>query len=103
MYKLEFLPIAKKDISDIIYYIYYNLKNVTASEKLKNLFINSFDDILKFPYGSPIYNPIGFLNNKYRSYRVKNFLVFYTINEEEEIITIVRVLYKKMNISKILK
>lgn len=29
MYKLEFLPIAKEDIDNIIYYISHNLKNIT--------------------------------------------------------------------------
>ena len=28
MYKLEILPIAKKDMDDIIYYISHNLKNM---------------------------------------------------------------------------
>ena len=40
MYKIEFLPIAKKDIDDIIYYISYNLKNITASRKLRDLFLS---------------------------------------------------------------
>lgn len=35
MYKLEFLPIAKKDMDDIIYYI-YGLKNITAAKKLRD-------------------------------------------------------------------
>ena len=35
MYKIEFLPLAKKDIDDIIYYISHNLKNITASKKIK--------------------------------------------------------------------
>lgn len=30
MYELQFLPIAKQDIDDIIYYISHNLKNITA-------------------------------------------------------------------------
>ena len=37
MYKIEFLPLAKKDIDDIIYYISHNLKNITASKKIKGI------------------------------------------------------------------
>lgn len=103
MYKLEFLPIAKNDIDNIIYYISNNLKNVTASIKLRDLFIDSIDKILEFPYGSPIYQHVKFLKNEYRSFKVKNFIMFYTINEQDKIITIVRVLYQKMDISKILE
>lgn len=46
MYKIEFLPIAKEDIDNTIYYISYNLKNVPASRKLRDLIIKSLDDII---------------------------------------------------------
>ncbi len=36
MYKIEVLPVAKKDIDDIIFYISHNLKNITASKKLRD-------------------------------------------------------------------
>ena len=103
MYRIEFLPSSKKDIDNIIYYISHNLKNVTASKKLRDLFMSSFNNILEFPYGCSVYKPIGVLKNEYRSYRVKNFLIFYTINDKENLITIVRVLYQKMDISNILE
>lgn len=103
MYKIEFLPIAKEDIDNIIYYVHHTLKNLTASTKMRDLFSESLDYIAEFPYGNSIYEPIGNLNNEYRRYRVKNFLMFYTINEEEKTITIVRVLYQKMNIANILE
>ncbi len=103
MYKIEFLPIAKKDIDDIIYYISHQLKNIPASKKLRDLFMKSIDNIAEFPYGCSVYKSIGKLKNEYRSYRVKNFLMFYTINKDENLITIVRVLYKKMDINNILE
>ena len=103
MYRIEFLPIVKKDIDNIIYYISHNLKNITASKKIRDLFLNSFDNILEFPYGSSVYKPLSTLKNEYRSYKVKNFLIFYTINDRKNLITIVRVLYQKMNIDNILE
>ena len=86
MYRIEFLPIAKKDIEDIIYYISYDLKNITAAKKLRDLFMSGIDNILEFPYGNAVYKPIGVLKNEYRSYKIKNFLMFYTINEKEKLI-----------------
>ncbi len=103
MYKIEFLPLAKKDIDDIIYYISHNLKNITASKKLRDLFMQSLDNIIEFPYGSSIYQSVGTLKYEYRSYRVKNFLMFYIVNEKQKLITIVRVLYQKMDINNILE
>lgn len=69
MYQIEFLPIAKKDIEHIIYYISHNLKNKIAAIKLRDLFINSLNDIILFPYGKSKET----LKDKYRSYRVKKF------------------------------
>ena len=50
-----------------------------------------------------LYIKLRALKYEYRSYRVKNFLMFYTINEDKKLITIVRVLYQKMDISNILE
>ena len=58
MYKLEFLPIAKKDIDDIIYYVSNNLKNISAAKKLAKSFIDGANSILSFPYGVSKYIPI---------------------------------------------
>lgn len=103
MYKMEFLPIAKKDIDDIFNYISFNLKNKTASKKLRDLFMKSFDNIIKFPYRGSIYKLSSNLKYEYRSYRVKNFLLFYLIDEKQKSIIIVRILYQKMDIKNILE
>lgn len=103
MYKLEFLPIAKQDMDSIIYYISHELKNSSAAKRLANDFIRETNKILDFPYGSAIYHLDQTLQNEYREMKIRNFIMFYTINEKEKIITVVRVLYQKMDISKILK
>lgn len=103
MYSLEFLPIAKNDIDNIIFYISHNLNNISAARKISKSFINVINNITYFPYGIPVYKNNKNLKYEYRCAKVKNYLIFYTINEKEKKITIVRVLYRKMNISSILK
>jgi len=102
MYEIEFLPLAKKDIDEIIYYISHHLKNKTAAKKLRDLFMSSIEKIAEFPYGLPVYQTTSALKNEYRRYKIKNFIMFYIINEEDKIITIARVLYQKMDIKNIL-
>ena len=102
MYKLEILPIAIEDFENIIHYISYNLSNVSAAKKQRDLFLKNLDNIIKFPYGCDVYKTEKTLTLKYRAYKVKNYLIFYTIDENEKIVTIVRVLYKKMNVNNIL-
>lgn len=65
-------------------------------------FIRCANSILEFPYGNAEYISIKPLKNQYRIARVKNFIMFYTINEENKTITIVRVLYQKRDMDKIL-
>lgn len=103
MYKLVYLPIAKSDIDNIIHYIAINLQNKSAAKKLAESFIDGANSILNFPYGSSIYQPMGILKNEYRSIRIKNFLMFYTIDEKEKLVIVVRVLYQKRNINNILE
>ena len=43
------------------------------------------------------------LKQEYRSFKIKNFLMFYTVNEKDKIITIVRILYQKMDMNNILE
>jgi plasmid stabilization system protein ParE len=103
MYQVEFLPIAKKDIDEVIYYVANNLRNLSAAKNLSNSFIDGVNSILVFPFGVPIYKTFNKLKNEYRCIKIKNFLMFYTINEKDKKITIVRVLYQKMDINNILE
>lgn len=103
MYKIEYLKLAKEDMEGIIYYVRQHLRNKTAALNLANDFIKCSNNISEFPYGNTEYISTQPLKNKYRGAKVKNFIIFYTINEENKTITIVRVRYQKRNIDKILK
>ena len=102
MYQLQFLPIAKKDMENIVYYVAYKLNNDAAAKELAKSFIDGAKSILNFPFGSSIYTTSEKLKYEYRCIKIKNFLMFYIIDDDKKIITVVRVLYKKMNIEDIL-
>lgn len=99
MYKILFLPIAKKDINDILFYMSFVLKNKKASQDFMDELIKKANSLLIFPYGIPIYNCDNQLQFNYRCIRVKNYLLFYMIDENIKTIVISRVLYKKSNIN----
>ena len=104
MYRLEILPLAKKDMDDIIFYVSHNLKNNTASKKLLKNIINGTKNIFSFPYGSPEYIPNKKykLEKNYRCLKIQNFLMLYTIEEQDKLITITRVVHNKINIERII-
>ena len=103
MYKLYYLPIARQDVEDIIHYVSYNLNNLSAAKNLANYFVESAENVLCFPYGFSVYDISGELKKEYRKIKVKNYYMFYTIDEDSKTIIIVRVIYKKMNLIDIFK
>lgn len=100
MYKLEFLPTAKNDMLEIIKYISNELKNPIAASKLAENFIASAENICNFPYSNNVYTPIKPLEQEYRRIIVKNYMMFYTVNESTKTFTIMRVIYAKRDFNK---
>ena len=103
MYKLEYLPVAKHDLVEIIQYISQVLQNPSAADRLAVEIITAIDKLPAFPYAFPVYIPVKSLKYEYRKLLVKNFIVFYYIDESNKLITISRVLYAKRNYKQILK
>ena len=102
MYKLEYLPLALHDMLDIVRYISNELKNPVAADNLANEFVKSADTLINFPYSNPVYHPIRTLKKEYRKLLVKNFIMFYYVDESGKVITIARVIYAKRDYGKIL-
>ena len=103
MYKLEYLPAARKDMLEIVRYISKELQNPDAAERLAGKFIDAVEGVLKFPYATPAYHSIRPLGHEYRKIPVQNYLMFYWVNEEEKIVTIARVIYAKREHRRLLK
>ena len=95
MYKLEYLPVAKQDMVDIVRYISHNLSNPTAAQRLADKIIEAAEGLTDFPYAHPTYHPIRPLQQEYRSLLVKNYLIFYCVDEVQKLITITRVIYAR--------
>lgn len=101
VYELSYLPIAIKDIEGIALYISDTLKAPKAAADFINILDHSIMRLQKFPYSCRIYSTIRPLEYEYRLLPVNNYIVFYTVLEEEKIVEIRRVLYSKMNLMKI--
>ncbi|MDE6658635.1 MAG: type II toxin-antitoxin system RelE/ParE family toxin [Eubacterium sp.] len=103
MYKLEFLPVAKNDMLEIVKYISDELKNPAAASKLAEKFISSAEKVCDFPYLNHVYTPLKPLGLEYRRIIVNNYLMFYTVDEETKKVTIMRVIYARRNIGEEIK
>lgn len=95
MHKLKYLPLAQKDLRDIISYIADKLKAPKAALDLVDDLDNSISRLQQFPYSCKLYQAMEPLESEYRMLPVKNYIVFYVVNEHE--VEIHRIIYAKMN------
>lgn len=102
-YDLEFLPVAQKDMVDIVSYISKVLCNPIAANRLAKKFIDETEKLRDFPYSFPAYYPIRPLEREYRKLIVDNYIVFYWVDEVTNCITVARVIYARSNYEKKLK
>ena len=103
VYKLEYLPVAQRDMVEIVRYISGELQNPAAADRLAMELVNAAESILTFPYALPAYQPIRPLKCEYRKILVQNFLMFYWVDEEKKLVTVARVVYAKRDVAKLLE
>ena len=103
MYKVEYLPVARKDMLEIVRYISGELKNPNAADRLAVELINAMENVLTFPYRAPVYQPIRPLKHEHRKILVHNYLMFYWVDEDKELVTVARVVYAKRDYSRVLE
>lgn len=102
MYILEYLPVAKQDMTDIAMYISRELSNPVAAEKLAGEMIEAADRLIDFPYKNMLYVPIKPLKKEYRRLIIQNYFMFYYVDEEKKLITVARLIYACRNHRKLL-
>lgn len=96
MYNIIYLPKANKDLLEIVRYISLTLNNPTAANNFTEQVNKSIGLLSEMPYMCPVHKTVSSNNHKYqyRKLIVKNYIVFYRIEEEpEKTVTISRVLY----------
>ena len=98
MYNIVYLPIARQDIIEIITYISDFLKSPQAALDLLDWLVRSILRLQDFPYSCKVYQPVKQLTKEYRVMAVKNYLVFYIINDSSKIVEVYRILYARKNL-----
>lgn len=103
MYKLEYLPIAQRDMVEIVRYISAELSNPAAAENLTAKLVDAAESITEFPYANPVYTPLRSLKREYRKLPVENYLIFYWVDENEKLVTVARVIYARRDYNRLLE
>jgi len=101
MLDIVYLPSFQQDLDSITDYITYTLEAPKAASNLLDELEKSIKDLKMFPLAHRLYRPIKPILTEYRVLTVKNYLVFYVVLEKT--IEIHRIIYKKRNLSQLLK
>ncbi len=107
-YLIEYLPSALRDLTEIADYIGVKLNNPEAADRLSENIVSTIEKLGEMPYRYPVYFPLAAfsvkpLKSEYRKMVVKNYLVFYWVDEEKNRVTIARVIYGGRNIEQLLE
>lgn len=102
MYTVEYLPIAKNDMVDIVKYISNDLQSPLVAEKFAVEMIEKIEGLSLLPYRNSVYFPVRQLKKEYRRLQINNFIAFYYVEEETKVVTVARVLYNKRDFQRIL-
>ncbi len=100
MYHVEFLPSARDDLAEIARYIGHELNNPDAANRFAEDVIAFAEKTAEFSYANPPHFPIRPLKHEYRRGRVKNYYLFYWVDEKEKSVTFARVLYAWRNLER---
>lgn len=103
MYELEFLPVARQDMVALVQYIARELNNPAAAARLAGELMEAVERLAGFPYACPVYVPNRPLAEEYRKLTVRNYLVFYWVDEAGKKVTVARVIYGRRDYQELLK
>jgi addiction module RelE/StbE family toxin len=101
MFEIKYLPSFHQELDAIMEYITYTLEAPRAALNLLDELEKAIIKLKDMPLAHRLYRPIKPLSAEYRILTVKNYLVFYIV--QEETIEIHRIIYKKRNLSQLIK
>ncbi len=103
MANVVFTEPAEYDLLDIEYYIFVDLNNPQASERIIDGILDAAESLEDFPENHPLLDDELLCRMGLRMTRFDNYNIFYYYNEQQDIVYIIRVLYNKADWKNILK
>ena len=101
MPEISYLPSFQQELNAIAEYITVTLGAPQAAMNLLDELEVSINNLKLYPLAHRVYRPIRPIQTEYSILTVKNYLVFYIVLEKT--IEIHRIIYKKRNLSQLIK
>lgn len=97
MYKVVYLPTARRQLEDTVMYIATDLCAPDAAIALADEVDEAVQKLQDMPYRHPIYHTLYAMKHEIRFFPVKNYNIFYIIREDTKTVEIWRVLHRLQN------
>jgi toxin ParE1/3/4 len=103
VYNLSFSKIIDEDIDPCYNYINDKLEAPTAAENLMKELYEKLNQIKEKPYSRPLVHDKLLATLGIRSVKVKNYLLFYNVEEDEKNVNVITFMYSKRDWINIIK
>ena len=101
-YTIIISPAAQEDVYNIYRYIAFELKTDIAAQRLYDRIISMIDSLEKMPERHPLVDWEPWKSLNIRKVPVENFMIFYSVNISEHIVSILRIFYGGQNVEELI-
>lgn len=98
-YKIIFTEESEQDLVNVYSYIAMDLLVPETAKNQINRIMNAIKDLDALPFRHKLYQDEPWNSKGLRVLPVNNYLVFYTVIEEEKTVAIIRIMYAGRNIN----
>jgi len=101
-YKLNISKDVHNDIDSIVTYISHELKGLQAADSFLDDIEKSYRNIVDNPFMYALCNDELLHRKEYRKITIKNYLIFYRIDEPTKTVFVVRIIYSARDYANLL-
>lgn len=98
--KITYTNTARQDLKDIYEYITHSLLAPDTAKAISKMILEEARSLEKLPERNPLYRDEPWHSRDVRFCRVKKYLIFYTVDTDNDTVTIVRIMYGGRDISR---
>lgn len=103
MTSVVFTEPAEYDLLDIEYYIFVDLCNPQAAQRISDGILDAAEKLSEYPTGHPLVDDELLRSVGLRMTRFDNYNIFYYYDMQNDVVYIIRVLYNKVDWQNLLK
>ena len=98
--KIVYTNTVRRDLREIYEYIAYTLLVPNTAKAISETIMREVRSLESLPERNPLYQDEPWHSQGVRFLRVKNYLVFYTVNPDADTVSVARIMYGGRNISR---